>query len=89
MSNIEQALKSAIEVLQRASDAGYSIESEDALTKCKSALAEIGKCEPVNEGYEFEKWITGNTFIRTNLSINLDRGNLELNFTHHLNNASG
>ncbi len=34
-----EALKLALEVLERASDAGYSIECEEAITSIKAALA--------------------------------------------------
>ena len=36
----------------------------------KKFIAELG--EPVNEVYGFEKWITENTLIRTNLGIDLN-----------------
>jgi len=78
MSNIEKALKSAIATMNEyhtaMQDSGFIGGSKllQCVNQCKSALAEVEKCEPVNEVYEFEKWITGNTLIRTNLSINLD-----------------
>lgn len=50
MSNIEQALKSAIEAMENADNippVPFGIRCIRAVNQCKSALAEIEKCEPV------------------------------------------
>jgi len=54
MSNIEQALKSAIEALETIDGwlkdrhfTGLMPKERLTIDQCKSALAEIGKCEPV------------------------------------------
>jgi hypothetical protein len=48
------AMKQALEVLERASDAGYSIECEEAITDLRQAIAEAEKQEPV--AWMFEEY---------------------------------
>jgi len=54
-----EAMKQALEVLERASDAGYSIECEEALTSIRQAIAEAEKQEPHSwYSAQEDEWMT-------------------------------
>lgn len=47
MDNVHGALKAAIEYIETIKPYCYTTDTEEILHKCKAALAELEKCEPV------------------------------------------